>query len=218
MACSKFEIKLIGYLNRELSANESKEVEMHIAICESCQKELAELKKFYSLTAQFKPLLNFPHPADEFLSQVRCKIRNLNAPVPKQSILPKLIPIFSTAAMILIVVIVFSVNRSRNNTVAIEQGLSSLLYDNTTSASLVYDTLDNTTQDLVNNELINGLSLNELQSVESELVSTNEPADLMSEMSENEKEFFINEILNQYQEAQDKINPDWVENPGGTNG
>jgi len=215
--CDKVKSLLSRFVTCELTRKENQQVKEHLAQCAECKQELETLKSTYQLLSQVKPVVKMAYPSEDFLPQVRRKIRNQTGLIPEQKILPKLIPALSSVAMVLIGIVVF--NNIRVNQEAAKQAIavSAAMYEETTIAGYL-DELDALSQELVVSQMLEEIPGSDLTSLENELITSIDEDDLFSSMDETEQEIFINQILTQYQEAKDKINPDWVQlDPVGLN-
>ena len=215
MKCSKIKDLLPEYLKQELSIEERNQVELHIQSCQSCQNDLNELRAMDNLLNEVQPINGIPVSEDDFVLQVRRKIRNQNVKVSRRSILPKLIPIFSAAAMILIVVIVYHTHTTKNT---IEQTYLSSVRSEPINASYALENLDTTAQNQVSDMIVQEMAPDSMEFVEIEVASNISTDELISSMSDNEKQTFMNELINQYEENIINNNEGLETSPGGNNG
>lgn len=70
MNCNKTEEKLIGYLLNTLSLDEGKQVEIHLASCQHCQRRLEELTKARGLLKEWKAVNPPPDLTQKVLDNV----------------------------------------------------------------------------------------------------------------------------------------------------
>ena len=202
MNCDKIQQKLSAYIDRELSDKENKAIENHIANCILCQKELEELKSVHRLVGQFKPVIQYPYPSEDFLLQVRRKIRNRYTNLSKPKIFPRLVPIFSAMATVLIIVIGIMMYRSSDNKIKSGQKFFSALNTEQTSATFIYNNLDTEMQDLVTEQVLNDSIFTDLQTLDLTIVSDMETDDLITMLTDNEKELLVQELLDKYEKTQ----------------
>jgi len=215
MKCSKIKDLLPEYLKQELSIKDVKQVEMHVQSCISCQADLIELRAMENLLSNVQPKVFLPVSEDDFILQVRRKIRTQNIKSPRQSILPRLIPIFSAAAMVLIIAIVYH-SHSTNN--MIEQKYLSSVRSEPINASYALENLDTTAQNQVSEMIVKEMAPDSLEYIELEVASNISTDELISSMSDNEKESFMQELINQYQENINSNTEGAETSPGGDNG
>ncbi len=208
--CDKLKNKLSPYLNQELDEKSKSQIELHLMTCPSCMKELEEMKAMFNLLKQFKPVVQFPYPSEDFLLQVRRKIRNRNQQASSRKLLPRLIPIFATVTAIFIIVVGLRYYRTIETKKEAEKQFLSVMSSEKISTAYIYDNLATEIQDVVTKQIISDIAATDLQTMESEILSDMETDDLINGLTDNEKEAFINELLNQYQETQ-QLNPDGTE-------
>jgi predicted anti-sigma-YlaC factor YlaD len=72
MSNDKYKDLLMGYLDDEISEQERVELEKHLAVCEDCQKELADFKDLKSITDD----ITLYQPEDEVFDQYWSNIYN----------------------------------------------------------------------------------------------------------------------------------------------
>ena len=210
--CDKIKNQMSIYLNGELSEKEQKEFELHLTDCQSCQAELTQIKSLYNLFAQVKPVNKISLPEDDFLLQVRRKIRNRYTQAPSKKFFPRLIPVFATAALLLIFVI--GANKYRTRQIAeTEKAVSG----QKTSIDFVYDNLDSDTKSLVNDAMLDDVSASSVKSLESEIISNSETEELINNFSDNEKDDFIKTLVNKYSQEPNKSGSQRTISPGGDN-
>jgi hypothetical protein len=210
MKCDKVKSLLSRFVTCELTGKENQQVKEHLAHCAECRQELEMLKTTYQLLSQVKPVVKMAYAADDFLPQVRRKIRNQTDLIPRRKILPKLIPAFSSIAVVVIGIVVFNNIQINQETKKQAIAESDAMYEETTISGYL-DDLDTVSQELVVSQMLEEIPSSDLISLENELITSIDEDDLFSSMDETEQEIFMNQILTQYQEAKDKINLDWVQ-------
>lgn len=215
MKCSKIKDLLPEYLKQELSTKDMKQVEIHIQSCISCQTDLNELRAMDNLLNNVQPKVTLPVSEDDFVVQVRRKIRTQNIKSPRRSILPRLIPIFSAAAMVLIIAVIY---HSHSTTSMIEQKYLSSVRSEPINASYALENLDTTAQNQVSEMIVKEMAPDSLEFVEMEIASNISTDELISSLSDNEKDLFIDELINQYQENINSNTEGAETSPGGDNG
>jgi len=215
MNCKKVIDRLSLFLGNELSEKENQEITLHLEQCQLCQKELSELKATYGLLNQVEPVIKFPHPTDDFLPQVRRKIKSLYAPVPRRRLLPRLMPIFAPTLMVLVIVITGYVNHIQQIRRETDERVFSGLTEEKTSAAFLYDILDTETQNAINEQAITDIPATDLQGIESELYSGTDVDDILSSLTDDEKESIANELLNKYVKVQENNDNRANTSPGG---
>jgi hypothetical protein len=215
MKCSKIKDLLPEYLKQELSTKDMKQVEKHILACKSCQTDLNELRVIDNLLNNVQPKVLLPVSEDDFVVQVRRKIRTQNAKLPRRSILPRLIPIFSAAAMVFILVIVYHSHSTKS---VIDQKYLSSVKSEPINATYAFDNLDTTTQNQVSDMIVKEMAPDSLEYIELEVASNISTDELISSLSDNEKESFMQELINQYQENINSNTKGAETSPGGDNG
>lgn len=181
------------YLTDGLSGKERKEFESHLARCRSCQAEFSELKSLHLLLAQVKPVNKMSGTEDEFVMQVRRKIRNRYDKAPAKKLLPRLIPVFATAALLLVFVLGGNIYRTRN-IIETEKAVGT----ERVNTDFVYDNLDNDMKTLVNEAMLDNFSTSSVKNLESEIISSSETEELINNFSDKEKEDFIKTLINNY--------------------
>ncbi len=202
MNCEKIQEKLSGFLNNELSAKDNQHITQHLKECAECQKELAELKSLNNLIEQFKPAVKYPYPSDDFLVQVRRKVRTRYSDLPKPGILPRLIPIFASFAAVLIIVIGVTLYQNSENTTQNKPRYLSALESENTSTTFIYDNLDSETQDLVTEQIINDTIIDNLSTLDVAITSDADTDALISMLTDDEKEMLVQEMLDKYDYTQ----------------
>ncbi len=215
MKCLKIKDLLPEYLKQELSIKDMKRIEIHIQSCKSCQTDLNELKALNEVFSDVQPAVKFPVSEDDFMLQVRRKIRTQNVKSPRRSILPRLIPIFSAAAMVFIIAIVYHAHSTKSIN---EQKYLSSVKSEPINATYAFDNLDTTTQYQVSEMIINEIAPDSLENVELEAASNVSTDELISSLSDKEKETFMQELINQYQENINNNNQGAETSSGGDNG
>ena len=73
MNCTDCTAQLHGYLDRELTASETRDVETHVSTCPNCQRELAALR---ALVGQAEALPREIAPARDLWAEIDAKIRS----------------------------------------------------------------------------------------------------------------------------------------------
>jgi hypothetical protein len=202
MYCKKLQEKLTDYINDELPEKDKQVVMQHLNDCAECRKELAELKSLNNLMIQFKPAVKYPYPSDDFLVQVRRKIRTRYSDMPRPSIIPRLIPVFASFAAVLIIVIGITLYRNSENTIKNEPTYLSALESENTSATFIYDNLDSETQDLVTEQIINDTVIDNLAALDFTITTSANSEDLIAMLTDEEKEMLVQEMLDKYEFTQ----------------
>jgi hypothetical protein len=174
-----------------------------------------ELRAMENLLNNVQPKVFLPVSEDDYVVQVRRKIRTQNVKFPRRSILPRLIPIFSAAAMVLIIIIVYHSHATKN---MIEQKYLSSVRIEPINASYALENLDTTAQNKVSEMVIQDMAPDSLEFVEIEVASNISTDELISSLSDNEKESFMQELINQYQENINSNTEGAETSPGGDNG
>jgi hypothetical protein len=212
MKCAKVQSLLTLYLDNELSEKQKRELELHLTGCKSCQTEFSQVKSMYQLFAQVKPVNKMSFPDDNFLLQVRRKIRNRYAQAPHKKFFPRLVPVFATAALLLLFVI--GVNTYRTRQIAeTEKAVSG----ERVSTDFIYDNLDNDTKSLVNDAMLDDISASSAKNLESEIISNTATEELINNFSDNEKEDFIKTLNDKYSQKPTKSSSYRTISPGGEN-
>ncbi|MCX7785475.1 MAG: zf-HC2 domain-containing protein [candidate division WOR-3 bacterium] len=195
MLCEKVQAKLIDYLNQELSLKETQKITEHLKQCARCSMELQTLKSIIALVREVRMVKRYPYPAEDFLIQVRRKIKNLQ---PKPKAFSRLIPVFASVVILLVVIITtYILNIKKSVTVSEDQLFTEFTQTNL-SATHLYEFLDPKAQELINDRLIAEVISDEVKSIDWELIYNAEPTDLFSQLTDDEKEKVINELFKKY--------------------
>ncbi|MEO0092136.1 MAG: zf-HC2 domain-containing protein [candidate division WOR-3 bacterium] len=195
MKCKSVQEKLIDYLNQELSFRDTQKIAEHLKQCAVCSRELQELKSVLALTQEFQLETCYPYPSEDFLIQVRHKIKNLQ---PKPKVLPRLIPVFASAMILLVVIIATYIVNTKKMPTASEDQLFTELKPDIHNVTYLYEHLDTKTQELINDQMIAEVLSDEVKQIDRELIFSAEPIDLFSQLSNDEKEDIVNQLLKKY--------------------
>lgn len=197
MKCKKIRKQLIAYLNTKLSSKAMEQIANHLKHCPACNKELNDWKAFWQLLNNFQPVNKLPYAEEDFLTQVRRKIRTQPGQ-PRRNILLRLLPAFASAIILLAIITILRLNLIKPYSVSDEFLFSSLNQEDL-NGNYLYGSLDQKTQELINEQLIAKVLPDEAESLAQELLLTTEPIDLFSQLSDFEKENVVNELLKKYQ-------------------
>lgn len=207
MDCHKIQNKFSLYLQNELSAREQHKITAHLVMCEQCRSSLQQLKAVLSLVGDNKPAVRMPYASEVFLLQLRRKIKQSAIITPKRSLLPKLMPALTSGLLILIAIVFFATQHSKTaSDTIVWSDMSSA--DN--SVSELMNELDQTAQDLVAEQMFEGISGANFIDLESALDADADYDELLASLNSQEQEFLMNQMLIQYEEAKVEINPDWL--------
>ena len=77
MSCKNCKIMLSGYLDGQLSLQNTARLDSHLRNCQICQEELAELQKIKELCRQLRPLLPDNQQWGMFSDELFGKLQNV---------------------------------------------------------------------------------------------------------------------------------------------
>lgn len=151
--------------------------ERHLNECEECQQELSEYKKLYELIDRDEISL----PEKEFFERIRENIRKEEISLKKSfwKVLGVLAPVFGLIVFLIIL------NFNKEQSIEIPISISNLLQDENLNTLLL--------ERVINDELIN--QFNVIEEYFSE-----ESAQMLKEMTQDEKLEFIKILSNKYGE------------------
>lgn len=207
MKCNKVKSLLSRFLTNELSIQESQQIEDHLNNCFMCQRELEKFKKTFILFSTIKIDWNSSFQSRNFLLELHNKIK-LNNMKPKIH-LTKLIPVFSSLAILLLSTIIYMNERLIKNESSHIYSINEFTDDRITTTEYLKE-LDTTGQYLIVDSLFKNIYDDDLILVGNILNYIWTEDDWLSNIDKTEKEFFINQIVSEYQEVKKKINLDWI--------
>lgn len=207
MKCHQIKDNLSMFLANELNSQEQYEITTHLIHCQKCRDALQQLKVTYNLLTEYQPVFKIPFAMDVFLPQVRQKINSRTSTVLYKNSVSRFIPAFASALIVLIAIILFS---ARHRKVEPEIIILNDMMSIESSESSYLNNLDETTQDIVAQQMFDGIADANLLSLESALIASLDEDELITSLTAQEQEVFMNQILTQYKEALGEINPEWL--------
>ena len=196
MNCKKVKVKLLEYLVNDLSDEFSQAITTHIKSCPDCQKELEELKKTFHVFDQLPNTELLPEQQQQFLSEVRQKIRRQIQVKPARYrwkwLLPRLIPA-AVAASILIFFVMMRMETSDKNSLKQASKIftsPSLSF----SGEFVNDYFKTNSNETALNEELSQFNSNVIEGVESYLSNQLDVNDLVEDMTNEEKTLLVKQI------------------------
>jgi len=173
--CLKFEKKILDFIENQLTEQEFLKFNEHLRHCPHCQREYASVKRLYKIFAKDEVIL----PEPDFFDNLKIKIRQkilLPRGLPIWRIIKVFLPIFATAAILLILL------RPTNN-VEITVSVSNLLEDSEFANIVLGGVIDDRLiDDLLIIEDYFSQNLNEI----------------VSELSDNQQDKFIEKLCRKY--------------------
>ncbi len=208
MNCFKLQDKLSRLLTDDLSAKEKHEVTAHLAQCEQCRRAWQQVKAVSDLLQENQPIVKMPYATEIFLPQLRKKIQT--KPTSATNLWPRLIPALTGSLMVFLVFVIFFAKPIRN--VSKLTG-SSDIFETEHTVNDFLSELDENAQNLIAAQMLDDFADTTLMSLESELYTNLDEDELIASLNEEEQDIFTTQILTQYEEARDEINPEWLPTP-----
>ena len=189
MNCKKIQSKLLEYSAKELPGELDRAFDTHIKTCSVCQKELEGLKRTMNLFDQLPQIDLQPEQQQQFLSEVRQKIRSLPKVKPVRYrwkwLLPRLIPA-AVAASILIFFVTMRLKSSDNKYAE----MASNIFTSPSlslSGEFVSNYFKTNSNETALKEELSQLSPNAVDEIENYLTNQLEVNDLVEDMTEGQK-------------------------------
>ncbi|MEO0083797.1 MAG: zf-HC2 domain-containing protein [candidate division WOR-3 bacterium] len=200
MKCDKVRARLVAYLNQALNQRLQNKIAMHLATCTQCQRELTEIKLLYDSLSQYQPTTNLPISEQEFLMAVKTRIHQENLQTRPVRWRARLAPILASALSLIIIVVglLYLTHRRQNLQLPEESAQFVLVGTEEISPEFIYKHTDITIQEQVLDNFLDDVSLEDLQALETEIISDVESDNLLDILSDEEKDILYTNLLEIY--------------------
>ncbi len=207
MKCNKVKSLLSKFLTNDLPIEEYQQLEDHLNNCLKCQRELEKFKKTFILFSPINLDWNSSFQSRNFLLELhnRIELDNINS---KRHLI-KLIPVFTSLIFLLISIVIYIHERINNNDLYQIYPINEFIDDRITITEYLKE-LDTTFQYFIVDNILKNISNDDLILLDKTLNYNYMEDDWLINMDITDKEFFINQIVLQYQEVKKKINLDWI--------
>ncbi|MEO0075195.1 MAG: zf-HC2 domain-containing protein [candidate division WOR-3 bacterium] len=207
MKCNKVKSLLSKFLTNDLPIAEYQQLEDHLNNCLKCQRELEKFKKTFILFSPINLDWNSSFQSRNFLLELHNRIELDN--IYSKRHLIKLIPVFTSLIFLLISIVIYIHERINNNGLYQIYPINEFI-DNRITITEYLKELDTTFQYFIVDNILKNISNDDLILLDKILNYNYTEDDWLINMDITDKEFFINQIVLQYQEVKKKINLDWI--------